>query len=127
MKLDINGKEYPLQWGMGALEMFCDALDCEISGLDKALMPGKDQNRYLTTLILAAVKNGAEAESYNEDVGVSYRQLQHFLDEAPDNTLRDILEDFKRSKYFGKTIAAHLALDLAPSEGGSKKKSPSEE
>lgn len=126
MKLEINGKEYPLQWGMGALEMFCDALDCEIDDIDKALNPGKDQNKYLTTLILSALKNGADAESYYEEVGVSYRQLQRFLDEAPSSTLPEIMEDFKRSKYFGKTIASYL-FGEEEEEEGPKKKSPSEE
>lgn len=126
MKLEINGKEYPLQWGMGALEMFCDALDCEIMGIDKALAPGREQVKYLTTLIMAAIKNGAEAESYYDEVGVSYRQLQKYLDEAPDNTLRDIIEDFKRSKYFGKTMASYL-FGEEEETNAPKKKSPSEE
>lgn len=126
MKLEINGKEYPLQWGMGALEMFCDALDCEIGDIDKAFTDGKQQSKYLTTLILAALKNGAEAESYYDEIGVNYRQLQKFIDEAPDGTLADILEDFKRSKYFGKTMASYLFREDEV-EDTAKKKSPSEE
>lgn len=127
MNLTINEKEYPLQWGMGAIEMFCDTLDCEITDIDKALFPGKEQIKYLTTLIHCALKNGAEKESVYDDFEISYRQLQKFLDEAPQETMTDIINDFKKSKYFGKTIANYLfgEMDESEEEAG-KKKLPSE-
>src|SRR5690606_25777685 len=132
MVLTINGKDFPLHWGLGALEMFCDAMECDLNeGLDIALnvsvakVKGQDQHKYIVNLILAAIKNGADAEHFSDDVGVSYRQLQKFLDDAPANTLSDILDDFAKSRIFGRTIAEYL-FGSEPEEQESEKKSPSD-
>lgn len=132
MKLTINEKEFPLQWGFGAIEMFCDTLDCEVADIDKAFTPGKDQIRFLTTLIHCALKNGADVENYFDAFEVSYRQLQKFLDDAPQDTVANIIEDFKKSKYLGKTVAVHMFGELEEAETGnpeedSVKKKSSEE
>lgn len=125
MKLTINNKEYPLIWGMGCFELFCDAMSCELEDIDKALNPSPEQNKYLVNLILAAVKNGAEIESAYEPFSVSYKQLQRFLDESPKTTLAEIMEDFKASKYLGQTIAEYLYDEVAePEEEALKKGKP---
>lgn len=124
MKLEIKGKSYPLIWGMGCLEIFCDAMSCDLEDIDKALNPNRDQNKYLINLILAALKNGSEVESAYDNFEVSYRDMQRFLDDAPDTTLSKILEDFKASKYLGKTIAEYLFDEVAevdPAVKGKKK------
>lgn len=127
MNLKINGKNYPLVWGMGCFEIFCDAMGCELEDIDKALNPNRDQNKYLLNLILAALKNGAELESSYDPFEVTYKQLQRFLDEADKSTLSAIIEDFKASKYLGLTIAEYLYDEVAepveePKKGPLKKK-----
>lgn len=125
MNLEIKGESYPLIWGMGCLEIFCDAMSCDLEDIDKALNPNREQNKYLVNLILAAMKNGAELESAYEPFNVSYKEMQRFLDEAPEITLAQILEDFKASKYLGKTIAEYLFAEVAEETQipkGSKKK-----
>lgn len=126
MTLTINEKEYPLQWGMGFIEMFCDTLDCEIADMDKAFFPGREQIKYLTTLVHCALKNGSGVENYFDDFEITYRQVQKFLDAAPQETVTLIIEDFKKSKYLGKTVAAYMfgEIENDETEGEVKKKEP---
>lgn len=129
MNLKINDKDYPLHWGMGCIEMFCDTLSCEITDLDIAFNPGKEQIKYLTTLIHCAVKNGADVESVWDDFEVSYRQVQKAMDDLAPETYKAIIDDFLASKYFGKTVGEHLFAEIekipAEETEGVKKKSRS--
>lgn len=129
MNLKINDKEYLLQWGMGCIEMYCDSLDCEIDGLEKVIIPGKEQIKALTTLILCAIKCGAGVESYYDDFEVSYRELQTTMDTWEETFYKAVVDDFKASRYFGKTMAEHLFLEVqnipAQENPGKAKKSRS--
>lgn len=121
MKLTINGRQYPLIWGMGCFELFCDAMSCDLEDIDKALNPNPAQNKYLVNLILAAIKNGAEIESAYDPFDVTYKQVQRFLDDSPKTTLPEIMEDFKASKYLGQTIAEYLFDEVSEPEVDPKK------
>ncbi len=124
MKIAINDKEYGLQWGMGCIEMYCDAMDCDIDGIDKIYLPNRHQGKALTTLIFSAMKNYAELN--NSVLDVSYRQLQAWIDEADQDLFKSIMDDWNHSKYLGKTIAEYFLASIAEEEQVSKKKSPSE-
>lgn len=121
MKIVINDIEYGLQWGMGALEIYCDAMRCDIDGLDKVFLVNKEQNKAIVSLILAAVQNYSELN--DEPLTLSVRQLQAWLDEDAKN-LPEVLDDFKNSKYLGRTISEYL-LGEEPGEVNIKKKSRS--
>lgn len=118
MKVTINDKEYGLQWGLGCLEIYCDKMDCGIDGLDLAFMPNKEREKAIVTLIHAALQNYAEL--YELDFTLTIRQLQAWIDEAPQEQFEAVMDDFKASKYFGKTIAEHFGI--APDTGAPKKK-----
>lgn len=122
MKLLINDKEYGLQWGMGAIELYCDAMDCDVDGLDMVTTVGRNQNRAIVTLILASIQNYSELNGTIFDI--TYRQLQAWLDEAPQETFKSIMEDFKASKYLGKTVAEYI-FGTIPQDAPVKKKSGS--
>lgn len=107
---------------MGAIEIYCDAMDCDIDGLDKVITLNREQPKAIVTIILSAIRNWCELN--NVDFGVTYRQMQAWLDEAPQDTYMSIMEDFKQSKYLGRTIAAYLLGD-EPEVKPTKKKSPS--
>lgn len=114
MKLKINDKEYPLQWGMGAIEMWCDTLNLDLTDLDTMILaPGPDYIKQITTLIHCALKNGAEIESIHDDFEISYRRLQRILDEMPQEQYNAILEDFRNSKYLGRTISEMFQIEVA--------------
>lgn len=129
MILKIKDKDYPLQWGMGCMEMFCDAMDCDLEGLEKVISPGKDQIKYLTTLILSALKNGSDIETIYDDFEIKYKDLQKAMDDWDLELYKAVIDDFKKSRYMGKTMAEHLALEVenipAQETPGVKKKSRS--
>lgn len=118
MKVNINDKDYGLQWGLGCLEIYCDRMDCDISGLDLAFIPNKEREKAMVMLIYAAMQNYAELHEI--DFTLTIRQLQAWIDEAPQEICNAIWDDFKMSKYFGKTIAEHFGI--APAGGEVKKK-----
>jgi hypothetical protein len=124
MNITINNKEYGLHWGMGAIEIYCDRMNCELDGLDKIYIPGRDQGKAITNLILAALQNYGEIN--NAPADVTYRQLQAFIDESDESVFKSIMDDFAHSKYLGKTIMQHLVPEGAP-EDTPEKKSPSAE
>lgn len=123
MNLTINNKEYGLQWGMGAIELYCDAMNCDIDGIDMVTTVCREQPKAIVTLILSALRNYAEL--HNQTLDVSYRQLQVWLDESEQKTFNEIMENFKNSKYFGKTIAEYLFGQVADPTPSLKKKSRS--
>lgn len=123
--MKIKDKDYPLQFGMGCIEMFCDTLDCGIEDLEKAINPGRDQIKYFTTLVHCALKNGSDVESIYDDFEVSYREVQKAIDDMNPEDLKAIGDAFMASRYFGKTMAEHLLGELEnmpESEGEVKKK-----
>jgi hypothetical protein len=110
---------------MGAIEIYCDAMDCDIDGLsyigDNTNL--KRKQKAITELILAAIQNGCEL--VNKDFDISYRQLQLWISEADQELFNKILADFMKSKYFGKTVSEHI-FGITPEEPEvSKKKSRS--
>jgi len=104
MKLKIEGTEYGLQWGMGAIEIYCDRMGCDVDGLDKAIFSDKEieKQKAITTLILAAIQNYCELHEI--EFNLSYRKLQQYLSDAPQNTFNEIINDWKKTMYLGKTI-----------------------
>src|SRR5258708_7800241 len=106
MKLTINGKEYGLQWGLGAIELYLDKMDCDLTGLELITTLNKYQPKAILTLVLSALQNYADI--HNTPMDVTYSQLQVWTDDVPQKDFDAIIDDWKASKYFGKTIAEHL-------------------
>lgn len=120
MQITINDKKYTLQWGMGAIEIFCDIMGCDMEAL-ALIGTGTliEQTKTLTTLIFSAVRNGLEIEG--KDIDVNYRQLQLALDKMPQSEFQDIMKDFENSQYMGISLRQFLYGDL-PEESNDKKK-----
>lgn len=114
MTISIKGKEYPYHFGMGAIELYCNAMDCDIEGLSMidSATSRIGNVRAITTLILSAVQNGCEINRVPFDV--SYREMQVVLDEMDQPDFNDIMENFAKSKYLGKTMSEHLMGSLEP-------------
>lgn len=124
MQITINDKKYHLNWGLGAIEIYCDTLDCDIDGLsylgDNTNLVRK--SKAITTLFLAGVQNACELG--NKDFDVTYRQMQNWISEAEQKTFDSVFEDFMKSRYFGKTVSEHI-FGVVPVEEPTKKKSRS--
>lgn len=125
MKIIINSKAYDLEWGLGAIELYCDALDCDIDGLsyigDNTDL--KRKQKAITILILSAIQNGCEL--VGESFDVSYRQMQKWISDAEEKVFDAVLEDFMKSLYFGKTVSEHIFGIATVTEEVVKKKSRS--
>lgn len=108
MNITINDKEYPLSWGLGAIEIYCDAMGCDIDGLSMVEDTSRPvvMQKALVTLVQAALKNAQEIEGKTLDL--SYRQLQNYLSEVDQNVFKSILDDFVKSRYMGKTVGEYI-------------------
>ena len=125
MQITIKDKKYDLNWGLGAIEIYCDAMDCDIEGLSYI---GDNTNlirkqKAITFLILAAIQNGCEINNIVFDV--SYRQMQQWISEANQKIFDAVLDDFMKSRYFGKTVSEHIFGIMPATEEVVKKKSRS--
>jgi len=121
MKLKIEGTEYGLQWGMGAIEIYCDKMDCDLEGLDKIITINRHQAKAITSLILSAIENWCEINDIT--CNISYRKLQAFLSELDQSEYTAIMEDFSKSKYLGKTIRYYFSGEDEPVNTTTQKKS----
>lgn len=125
MQITINDNEYPLQWGMGALEIYCDIMGCDLDGLgmvDDASQPLQMQ-KAIVTLIFASIKNGCDVN--DQPCLLTSAKLRVYLDELPQDKFKAIMDDFTNSKYLGKTLREHLFGPLQTEEVIKKKPSRS--
>lgn len=112
MKININGNEYGLCWGIGAIEIYCDTMNCDIDGLDKAVISEKEIEKLkaINILVLSAIQNWCELNDVEFDL--TYRKFQQWLSDAPQQTANSIMNDWKASKYMGKTIGEYYFGEL---------------
>lgn len=124
MKLTINDKDYQLEWGMGAIEKYCDIRDCDIDDIDTHLGSAKliDQMRAINHLTLAAIHNGCESQRPKQSCGLTYEDLLKWLDLQDVSIRNSIVDDWKKSYYFGKTVAEHFFNEVEVTETKGKKK-----
>jgi hypothetical protein len=113
MKVTINENEYGLQWGLGALEIYQEAMEASLGvslgmeeALDLAVMKNRDQTKALVNLALAGMRNYAEVNDLSFDL--TYRKLQAWASEAEQKEWDAVIEDFTKSKFFGRTISEVL-------------------
>lgn len=142
MNLKINDKEYPLQFGLGAVELYCDIMDCDIDDIDTHIGSPRmiQQLKAINTLTLCALKNGCKTAQprldfpFDKDFDVAYSQFQNWLDVQPQTTAKDIIAEWKDSStlgikvsdyYFNEVIAEEEKTDGEKLKKTVKKKSPS--
>jgi hypothetical protein len=107
MKLLINEKEYGLSWGMGAIRRYCAIMDCDIDGLDKAILSDREVDRQfaITVLIFSALQNWCAIEDV--EFNLSIPKLEDWLSNTDQKTFDAIMRSWKDSKYFDKTIGQY--------------------
>lgn len=112
MEITVQGKSYPLQWGMGAIEIYCDMMDCDIDGLSMVESGSPlEMQKAISTLVFAAAKNGCEVKDVTFDLTMP--KLKARLDEMEQEKFGEIMQDFTNSKYLGKTMLEHLTSNLS--------------
>lgn len=129
MKVTINEKEYGLQWGLGAIEIYTEAMEIATGtslgmeeALDLAIMKNKDQFKALINLALAGFQNYAEINDLSFDL--NYRKLQAWVSDADQAEWDAVIDNFKKSRFLGRTVEEALGmLPVAEGAGKAKKKS----
>lgn len=129
MKVTISEKEYGLQWGLGAIEIYTEAMEIATGtslgmeeALDLAIMKNKDQFKALINLALAGFQNYAEINDLSFDL--NYRKLQAWVSDADQAEWDAVIDDFKKSRFLGRTVEEALGmLPVAEGAGKPKKKS----
>lgn len=126
MKFNIGGKERGVQFGMGAIQIYCDEMDCDVEGLDHILNPkGKRLFEAIGKIIFAGLSNYCNLN--DEIIDFDVHKVQSWIDELPQEDYNSIMEHFKLSKIFGKSIQDHFnAVNDVDDESvkGKKKVSP---
>lgn len=94
MNLKINDKEYPLQFGLGAVELYCEKMDCDIDDIDTHVFSEKTitQIKALNTMALCALQNGCEIAGI--PFNLTYRQFQLWLQDQPQEIATDIMNEW---------------------------------
>lgn len=113
MKVVINGVEYGLEWGLGALELASDELDVSQDMIiDSLMLKSKEQQKTVVNLVLAAIRFWGLCQTPAVTVDLNYWQLLKFASDAPQKVWDDIINDFLHSKIHGQTILE--AIGVAP-------------
>lgn len=100
MQLEIKGNKWQLSWGSGALESLCNDLGISLQDIEYAVLD--DDTTLLNKLTYAALTNGAEIMDISLDF--NYKYFLAWLDEQPQEMGVEIMNDFMKSKYLGKTM-----------------------
>lgn len=120
--LKYKNQNYPLQWGLGAVEIYGELMGGGIEQLDLLLMPNNRNTKAIVSMIFAGAKNYAETEDLEFDL--TYRKVQAALDSSHGNSVTEIIDDFLRSKYIDQTWLEMLGVEPISSNG--EKKNPEE-
>lgn len=128
MKLSINKKDYGLQWGMGAIRLFCDKMDCEFEqGLEMILGGGTytvlQRTKAVSTMVLCAIENYCRLN--DETFDVTFFQIEDYRDNTSQEKFKLIMDDFTSSMILGNTISSYLGIVPEENKEVSKKKSRS--
>lgn len=115
MKVTINGAEYGLQWGLGALQIASDELDVSQEMiLDSLFLKSREQQKSVVNLVLAGIRNWGLCQTPQVHIELTYWQLLAFASDSEQGVWDSILDDFLKSKLHGQTILEALGLDITP-------------
>lgn len=119
MQLEIEGNKWKLVWGLGAFENLCNTLNISLQDIDVAIVT--NDTAVVHRLAYCALENGAEIE--DKELDFNYKKFLAWLDEQSEETAKDIIDDFMKSKFLGKTVEARYQeiidrLDAATAESG---------
>lgn len=117
MKININGNEYGLSWGMGCLRLFCDELKCELDdGLAMVLNAGEysvlERTKAVAVLVLSAAKNYSYVHRLDQPDLTTW-DIELFRDTEYDK-FQLITSDFLASTIQGETVSKRFGIDTEP-------------
>lgn len=116
MKIKINGNEYSLHWGMGALRLFCESTGYEFEkGVEIVAGLGEysvlERTKAVVTMILCAAKNYANINGLDIS-NLNFYQVEAYRDATPREEFQKVMDDFTNSMLNGKTMAETLGFTV---------------
>lgn len=99
MQLEILENKVKLVWGLGCFEIASELL--KVDTVEEVLFAVGDTSK-MVRVAYSAIQNGCEIDGI--DVPFTLRQFQAWLDEQSEDTGREIIEDFMKSKYQGRAM-----------------------
>lgn len=122
-KIKICGKQRTLTFGLLAIETYCEKMGGDIEQLDKIFHTSDlIQVKAIATLIWSALV--ASCELYGEDFDFSLNQVKQELGDMEQDVFDSIMEEFKRSRWMGKTIADYYYAPVEQEVADKKKSAP---
>lgn len=115
MKINLNGNEYGLHWGMGAIRIVCEKTGFTVEKVIELVAGIGDHptmQRNLTTcdFLIAAIRN------YNAINGTTgeptFEQVEQFNDEATPEIADPIMKDWISSMLRGRTVAEMIGVPV---------------
>lgn len=128
MKIEINGNEYGLHWGMPALGEMCEMLDIPLETCTELMIGSGDHSPFKrakasATAIFCAMRHYARLNRLS-DPDVTIYDVENYCDITPVETFSKIRNDFTNSMINGRVVGDLLGLTPTV-EKQVKKKSPS--
>lgn len=117
MKLKIKGKEYNLNFGLGAFEIAGDELDMSPDEVLVEIGNSKIFNR----LVYSAIKNALLLEDEYAEMPFNYYTFLDEISNAPQEVNEIITKAFFKTKRNGKTFGELYGIEI-PQEAENKKK-----
>ena len=90
-----------LVWGTGAFEECEEMLGIDLDEIDRGILFGK--SKILNSLAYCAIVNWCKNLVDPIDVPFSYKQFIYWLDKAPQDTAKKMMDDYLNSSYQGRT------------------------
>lgn len=105
MKFNIGGKERGVQFGMGAIQIYCDEMDCDVEGLNH-ITGGKRQFKAIASIVFGGLSNHCNLN--DELIDFNPNTVSSWIDEMSQEDYNSLMGHFKNSKVFGKSIQQHF-------------------
>lgn len=113
--VEINGRAYPIKFGMGALIHFSETLGYDVQGtIEQLTTPGVGQIKSIARFVYSALY--VEAIFKDKELDLSYEDILDWVDMTNSTELGKVMQTI----MFG--LSAITQVEVPEQEGGSKKK-----
>lgn len=127
-KFIIAGKNRGVAFGLKATLIYCEKMGGDIEQVDKIFSQSQLVSvQAVCTMVWAGMV--AYCELTGADLDFSLAQVEQSIGDMEQKLFDDLYEEFKKSKFFGRTIADYyytpIEQDVADKGGKASKKKPS--
>ena len=122
MNITVNNKEWPMQFGMGAIEIYCGYMGIEhlgaaylpfglnILGEFDPTITDLQRQKAMKYLLLASIENYCNIN--DTQFAVTYAQLTAAIDEMEQDSVNSMIEYIRKYKMSGRTLLGEAEVTL---------------